>query len=121
MVEVERMTATIAYKILTGAQMAVLEHETSFAGAPIDLADGYIHLSTSDQLDETLAKHFAGQDDLHIAAVDLDAQGEALRWEPSRGGALFPHLYAPQLLETVIAYGPADYDENGKVRLPVAG
>ena len=115
------MAAAIAYKVLTGPQMATLEQQGSFAGAPIDLADGYIHLSTAEQLDETVAKHFAGQQDLHIAAVDLDAQGEALRWEPSRGGALFPHLYAPLLLETVIAYGPADYDENGKVRLPVAG
>ncbi|GAA0322426.1 DUF952 domain-containing protein [Sphingomonas oligophenolica] len=116
------MAATIAYKVLTGPQMATLEHEGSFAGAPIDLADGYIHLSTAEQLDETLAKHFAGQDDLHIAAVDLDAQeAESVRWEPSRGGALFPHLYAPLLLETVIAYGPIERNADGTVRLPVAG
>ena len=116
------MAAAIAYKVLTGPQMATLEQQGSFAGAPIDLADGYIHLSTAEQLDETVAKHFAGQQDLHIAAVDLEAQEEeTVRWEPSRGGALFPHLYAPLLLETVIAYGPIDYQEDGKVRLPVAG
>lgn len=115
------MATTTAYKILTGPEMAVLERDGSFAGAPIDLTDGYIHLSTAEQLDETLAKHFAGQEDLHIAAVDLEAQGEALRWEPSRGGALFPHLYAPLLLETVIAYGPLARDADGAVKLPVAG
>ena len=116
------MATTTAYKILTGPEMAVLERDGSFAGAPIDLTDGYIHLSTAEQLDETLAKHFAGQDDLHIAAVDLEAQeDETVRWEPSRGNALFPHLYAPLLLETVIAYGPIEREADGKVRLPVAG
>ena len=113
---------TTAYKVLTGAQMATLERDASFAGAPIDLADGYIHLSTADQLTETVDKHFAGQSDLHVAAVDLDALGESLKWEPSRGGALFPHLYGgPLLLETVFAYGPLERDANGAVKLPVTG
>ena len=115
------MAATIAYKILTEPEMAVLERDGSFPGAPIDIADGYIHLSTDEQLDETAAKHFAGQTDLHIAAVDLEAQGDCLRWEVSRGGALFPHIYGPLLLETVIAYGPIEYDDAGRIRLPVAG
>jgi len=111
-----------AYKILTGEQMATLERDASFAGAPIDLADGYIHLSTADQLTETVDKHFAGRVDLHVAAVDLDALGGGLIWEPSRGGALFPHLYGgPLLLETVIAYGPLERDADGAVKLPVAG
>ena len=110
----------IAYKVLTGEQLASLE-SGSFAGAPVDLADGYIHLSTAAQLTETVDKHFAGQTDLHIAAVDLDAQGETLKWEPSRGGQLFPHIYGPLLLETVIAYGPIERDEQGKVKLPVTG
>ena len=114
-------TATVAYKVLTGAQMLALERDGSFAGAPIDLADGYIHLSTSEQLDETVTKHFAGQSDLHIAAVDLEAQGPALRWEPSRGGQLFPHIYGALLLETVIAYGQLRRDDEGRIRLPVAG
>jgi uncharacterized protein (DUF952 family) len=112
----------IAYKVLTGAQMAVLEHDASFAGAPIDLADGYVHLSTAAQLTETVDKHFAGQDDLWVAAVDLGALGDAIKWEESRGGALFPHLYGgPLLLETVIAHGPLERDAGGAVKLPVAG
>ena len=112
----------IAYKVLTGEQMAALERDASFAGAPIDLADGYIHLSTADQLTETVDKHFAGKGDLHVAAVDLEALGGAVKWEESRGGALFPHLYGgPLLLETVIAYGPLERDADGAVKLPVAG
>ena len=111
----------IAYKVLTADQMATLE-DGSFAGAPVDLADGFIHLSTAAQLTETVDKHFAGQHDLHVAAVDLDALGDAVKWEASRGGALFPHIYGgPLLLETVIAYGPLDRDDDGTVRLPVAG
>ncbi|MFZ5794241.1 MAG: DUF952 domain-containing protein [Pseudomonadota bacterium] len=111
-----------AYKVLTAEQMATLEREESFAGAPIDLADGYIHLSTAAQLTETVDKHFAGQRDLHVAAVDLGSFGAGLKWEESRGGALFPHLYGgPLLLETVIAYGPLERDADGRVKLPVAG
>jgi uncharacterized protein (DUF952 family) len=111
-----------AYKVLTGDQMAALERDGSFAGAPVDLTDGYIHLSTADQLAETIDKHFAGQVDLHIVAVDLAAYaGDTLRWEPSRGGQLFPHLYAPLLLETAVAYSPLDRHDDGSIRLPVAG
>ena len=114
------MDAT-AYKILTKQQLEVLEHEGVFAGAPIDLADGYIHLSTTDQAAETLSKHFAGQSDLWIAAVDLDVLGDAVKWEESRGGALFPHIYAPLPLSAVIAYGPVDHEPDGSLKLPVAG
>jgi len=110
-----------AYKVLTADQMAALEQEGAFAGAPVDLADGYIHLSTAAQLTETVDKHFAGQDDLHIAAVDLAAMGGAVKWEESRGGQLFPHLYAPLPLTAVIAYGPMKRDTDGTVRLPVSG
>ncbi|MCW1428491.1 DUF952 domain-containing protein [Novosphingobium sp. JCM 18896] len=112
----------VAYKVLTADQMADLERDGSFfAGAPVDLADGYIHLSTAAQLDETVTKHFAGQSDLHVAAVDLLVLGDAVVWEPSRGGALFPHIYAALPLSAVIAYGPLERDEAGKVKLPVAG
>ncbi|MGX0585677.1 uncharacterized protein (DUF952 family) [Sphingomonas sanguinis] len=110
-----------AYKVLTADQMAVLEQEGVFTGAPVDLADGYIHLSTAAQLTETVDKHFAGQTDLHIAAVDLEAMGEAVKWEESRGGQLFPHLYAPLPLSAVVAYGPMKRDEDGSVRLPITG
>ena len=117
------MTATplIAYKILTEAQRVALEREGSFAGSPADLADGYIHLSTEAQLKGTLDKHYAGQTGLQIAAVDLGAFGASLKWEAARGGDLFPHLYAPLPLETVIAYGPLERDSHGEPRLPVAG
>ncbi len=88
------MTAlpTTAYKVLTADQWAQFEAEGVFAGATVDLADGYIHMSTATQLDDTIAKHFAGQTGLVTLAVDLTALDD-VRWEPSRGGALFPHLY----------------------------
>ena len=115
------MTDTTAYKVLTAEQMAALEHDGTFAGAPVDLADGYIHLSTAAQLTETVDKHFAGQSDLHVAAVDLGAFGTSLKWEESRGGQRFPHIYGALPLDAVIAYGPLARDGDGTVKLPVAG
>lgn len=115
------MTPDIAYKVLTGVQLAALEADGQFTGAPVDVADGFIHLSTAAQLGETVAKHFAEQGDLHVAAVDLPVLAGAVKWEPSRGGALFPHIYAPLPLSAVLAYGPLERDEDGKVKLPVAG
>jgi beta-hydroxylase len=82
-----------AFKILTADQWAQFEADGEFHGAPIDLADGYIHLSTAEQVAGTLAKHFADQSGLVIAEVDLDAVSPLVRWEESRGGALFPHVY----------------------------
>ena len=91
-----------AFKILTPEQWAEFEADGLFHGAPVDLADGYIHLSAIDQLQGTLDKHFAGQQGLVIAEVDLAALGEAIRWEVSRGQALFPHCYAPLPLSAVL-------------------
>lgn len=91
-----------AFKILTAEQWAQFEADGVFRGAPVDLADGYIHLSAADQLQGTLDKHFAGQQDLVIAEVDLGVLGEAIRWEVSRGGALFPHCYADLPLSAVL-------------------
>jgi uncharacterized protein (DUF952 family) len=88
------MTQT-AYKILTADQWAQFEHDGVFHGAPVDIADGYIHLSTGEQLQGTLDKHFVGQANLVIAEVDLSGFGDVLKWEVSRGGALFPHIYGP--------------------------
>lgn len=107
----------IAYKVLTDEQMAALR-EGSFAGAPIDVADGYIHLSTAEQVTETVDKHFAGQSDLWIAAVPLAPLGDAIRWEVSRGDALFPHLYGPLTMADVSAHAPITRDTAGKVALP---
>lgn len=88
------MTDAVAFKVLTATQWADFQRECVFMGAPVDLDDGYIHLSTAEQLGGTLDKHFAGQADLVIVEVDLAALSDAVRWEESRGGALFPHLYA---------------------------
>lgn len=116
------MLDSIAYKVLTTDQLDALEHQGSFAGAPVDLADGYIHLSTADQLAGTIDKHFAGQTGLQLVAIDLDALGDKVKWEESRGGALFPHIYgAPITLDVVLAYSPLEYEPNGKIRLPVTG
>jgi uncharacterized protein (DUF952 family) len=111
----------VAWKVLTPSQMESLERDGCFAGAPVDLADGFIHLSAAHQLAETVAKHFAGQDELHLVAVDLDALGDAVKWEPSRGGQLFPHLYAPLPLDAAVAYGPLERDGSGQIVLPAAG
>ena len=72
-------------------------------GAPVDLADGFIHFSTPAQVHETVERHFAGESGLWLVEVEEDALGDALRWEPSRGGALFPHLYRALRLEDVTA------------------
>ena len=85
---------TLVYKIISIAAWRAAEAAGVFAGAPVDLADGFIHFSTAAQVEETAAKHFAGQRDLLLVAFDAQNFGDALKWEISRGGALFPHLYA---------------------------
>lgn len=110
---------TAAYKVLTDDQMRALEAD-EFIGSPVDQADGYIHLSTEQQLNETVKKHFVDQTNLWIAAVDLAALGDRVKWEKSRGGSLFPHIYGDLSLEVVFAYSPLEWDDKGNVRLPVA-
>ncbi|MEM8703994.1 MAG: DUF952 domain-containing protein [Pseudomonadota bacterium] len=85
---------TLVFKIVPKDMWREAEAAGTFKGAPVDLADGYIHFSTAEQARETAARHFAGQDDLLLAAFESASFGDALKWEPSRGGALFPHLYA---------------------------
>lgn len=85
----------LVYKIFRRAEWDALCAAGQSAGAPVDLADGYIHLSTAAQVAETAARHFAGVSDLVLVALDSTRLGAALRWEPSRGGQLFPHLYRP--------------------------
>jgi uncharacterized protein (DUF952 family) len=111
------MTQTI-YKICPAALWREAEREGRFGGAPVDLADGYIHFSTASQLRETAAKHFAGQAGLLLISVDAGKLGAALRWEPSRGGALFPHLYAPLDLSAVIAAVPLPLGPDGGHAFP---
>jgi uncharacterized protein (DUF952 family) len=91
------MTAGTAFKVLTADQWMDFEREGLF-----HRADGYIHMSTAEQLAETLAKHFAGQQGLVIAEVDLAQLGKAVRWEESRGGQLFPHLYGTLPMTAVV-------------------
>ena len=103
----------LVYKIATMAQWRAAESEGRFDGAPIDLADGYIHFSSAETVRETAAKHFAGQDDLLLVAVEAEKLGPALKWEVSRGGALFPHLYAPLALDDVSWTKPLPLGADG--------
>lgn len=99
------------YKILTAPQWQCLHSSGTFPGAPVDLADGYIHFSTRDQVQGTLDKHFAGQEGLVLAACDAEAFGDDLKWEVSRGGAKFPHLYGRALtLDDVIWHATIPFD-----------
>jgi uncharacterized protein (DUF952 family) len=83
------------YKICTAEEWAEAQRVDQFTGSEVDHRDGFIHFSTREQVAETAARHFAQRTDLVLVAVDADQLGPSLKWEPSRGGALFPHLYAP--------------------------
>lgn len=105
----------LIYKILRAPEWAELRHYGVSAGAPIDVADGFVHFSTADQVVETCAKHFAGEDGLLLLALEADKLGPDLRWEPSRGGALFPHLYRSLQLSDVLWHHPLPLGEDGHV------
>ena len=92
---------TTVYKICPAALWREAERDGAFRGAGIDRQDGFIHFSTAAQVAETAARHFAGADDLVLVAVDADLLDQPLKWEPSRGGDLFPHLYGPLALSAV--------------------
>ncbi|RST87085.1 DUF952 domain-containing protein [Aquibium carbonis] len=106
------------YKICTAAQWRLAEDKGVFDGAAVDLADGFIHFSTAGQVAETAAKHFAGQGDLLLVAVDAAALGGALKWEVSRGGALFPHLYAPLDPRQALWAKPLPLGDDGRHVFP---
>ena len=106
------------YKIAPEALWREAETNGRFTGAPIDVADGFIHFSTAEQAIETAAKWFAGQRDLVLVAVDGDTLGDKLKWEPSRGGALFPHLYAPLDLKAVLWVRPLPLGADGAHQFP---
>jgi uncharacterized protein (DUF952 family) len=95
-----------AYKICAAIDWAEAERAGVYAGAPVDRADGFIHLSTGDQVAETLRRHFAGKTDLLLVALDMEKLGEAVRWEPSRGGALFPHVYGVLPIAAALSVEP---------------
>jgi uncharacterized protein (DUF952 family) len=103
----------VVYKIVATEEWIEAEAAGVFTGAPVDRADGFIHFSTADQAPETAAKWFAGRSDLTLAAVDAEALGTDLRWERSRGGALFPHLYAPLPMSAVVWSRPLPLGPDG--------
>ncbi len=103
----------VIYKICPAAMWREAEVAGAFAGAPVDRADGFIHFSTAAQVVETARRHFAGQPDLVLIAVDAGVLGDALRWEVSRGGALFPHLHAPLPVAAALSVVALPLDPDG--------
>jgi uncharacterized protein (DUF952 family) len=110
----------LIYKICDAAAWSEAERTGVFTGAGVDINDGYIHFSAADQVAETAAKHFAGRTNLVLVAVASDALGPALKWEPSRGGALFPHLHGPLPLTAVRSVRALPLGTDGKPLLPDA-
>jgi uncharacterized protein (DUF952 family) len=106
------------YKICPQALWREAEKAGRFDGAPVDLADGFVHFSSAAQLRETAARHFVGARDLLLIAVDPDALGEKLRFEPSRGGALFPHLYGSLPMSAVRSVVPLPLGADGRHIFP---
>lgn len=103
----------LVYKILRDAEWRELEDAGESDGAPVDRADGFIHLSTAAQVEETARRHFGGEHGLWLLAFEAADLGEALRWEPSRGGQLFPHLHAPLRREAVLWLRPLPLGPEG--------
>ncbi|HXR86393.1 MAG TPA: DUF952 domain-containing protein [Stellaceae bacterium] len=108
----------LIYKILSTAEWQEAERQGVFKGAGIDLSDGFIHFSTAAQAAETAAKHFAGQAGLVLVAADAEKLGPALKWEVSRGGQLFPHLYTSLATRDVAWVQPLPLDASGKHVFP---
>jgi len=102
----------LIFKIFRSDEWAQLRRDGTTTGAPIDVADGYVHFSTATQAAETAAKHFNGVDGLFLVAVDADAAGDALKWEISRNNDAFPHLYREMTLQDVVWAQPLPL-ENG--------
>lgn len=109
----------LIFKILTAEQWEAFQCAGMFDGAPIDLADGFIHFSTAGQVAGTLAKHFPGATGLTLAACEAETFADALRWEPARGGELFPHLYRSLRLAEVLWAEPLELDAAGTHSLPL--
>jgi uncharacterized protein (DUF952 family) len=110
----------LIYKILNSTQWVELQRNGESPGAPVDLADGFVHFSTASQVAGTAAKHFAGQAGLMLLAVEAEDLGEAVKWEPSRGGDLFPHLYGPLRLTDMVWARPLPLGPDGAHLFPEA-
>ena len=104
----------LVYKIVAAEEWAAAQAAGVFTGASADRADGFIHFSTAEQALETATKWFAGRGDLILAAIHAEALGKNLRWEPSRGGALFPHLYGPLPMSAVVWSRPLPLGADGR-------
>jgi uncharacterized protein (DUF952 family) len=98
----------LVYKVCTASEWRDAAGAGFYRGSAVDRRDGFVHLSTGAQVEETLRLHFAGQNDLVLVAFDPDALGGALRWEPSRGGARFPHLYGELPVALALSVRPID-------------
>ena len=109
---------TTIYKICERTAWRLAEQTGTYRGSPADVRDGFIHFSTAAQLAGTMAKHFAGQRQLLLVAVDAEALGSGLKWEPSRGGELFPHLYAALPLSAVRWTKPLADEIAGRRAVP---
>jgi uncharacterized protein (DUF952 family) len=103
------------YKIVPRELWVEAERSGRLIGAPVDLADGFIHFSTASQVRETARRHFAGQTDLLLVTVEAGRLGDKLKWEPSRGGNLFPHLYGPLFMAWVVDVAPLPLGPDGHV------
>lgn len=111
-------TMPAIYKILPVPLWDEAKRAGIFRGSEVDLRDGYIHFSTAEQAIETAAKHFAGQHELVLLHVEADSLGDKLVWEPSRGGALFPHLYAALDVSLVLQAAPLPLGDDGRHVFP---
>jgi uncharacterized protein (DUF952 family) len=112
------LAVSLIYKICTAAEWAAAERAGEFVGSAVDFADGYIHFSTAEQVAGTAARHFAGMAGLVLVAVRAEDLRPSLKWEPARGGALFPHLYGALLLSAVQWVKPLRLDDDGRHVLP---
>ncbi len=108
----------LIYKLFRAAEWAAASATPRFDGSAADAADGFIHFSTAAQAAETAARHYAGETGLVLAEIDPEKLGAELKWEPSRGGALFPHLYAPLPMSAVVRTWPLPLGPDGRHAFP---
>lgn len=105
----------LIYKIFRSPEWQAMQAAGETAGAPVDLADGYVHFSTAATVAATAARYFAGAGDLWLITADAAAMAADLRWEPARGGVLFPHLYRPFRMADVVAAAPLPLADGAHV------
>lgn len=110
--------AKVIYKICSFAEWGNAKVKGVFEGSEVDLKDGYIHFSTAQQVRETAARHFSGKDDLVLISVHVASLGQSLKWETSRGGDLFPHLYGALSITSALSVKPLPLDEKGEHVFP---